>query len=135
MLKNKYLILAVLGIILILAVSGCTSSNNQTSNQGPNSVAIKNFAFDPATLNVQTGTKVTWINQDSNTHRVVSNNGAFESGDLTNGQSYSFTFNQAGNYPYYCSIHPSMKGTIVVTTTAPSNPSTSTPSTRGSSGY
>jgi plastocyanin len=111
------------------------SGNSSSTNLGANAVAIQNFAFNPATLNVQVGTKVTWKNLDSAAHHVVSDTGAFDSGVLNNGQSYSFTFNQAGNYPYHCSIHPSMKGTIVVTTTAPSNPSTSTPSTTGGSGY
>jgi len=77
-------------------------------------VTIQNFAFSPATINVKAGTKVTWTNQDSTTHHVVSDTGAFDSGNLAQGQSYSFTFNKTGSYPYHCSIHPSMTGTIVV---------------------
>jgi plastocyanin len=140
--RDKFLIYSILAIVSVVTVSGCTSNNmsnmsgnSSSTNLGANAVAIQNFAFNPATLNVQVGTKVTWKNLDSTAHHVVSDTGAFDSGVLNNGQSYSFTFNQAGNYPYHCSIHPSMKGTIVVTTTAPSNPSTSTPSTTGGSGY
>jgi len=115
-LDNKYLILAILGIMGIVAVSGCTSSSNSTTNSSvaPNTVAIQNFAFNPATLTVKAGTKVTWTNQDSATHQVVSDTGAFNSGDLSNGQSFSFTFDKAGSYPYHCAVHPSMTGTIVV---------------------
>ncbi len=133
MIKNKrLLILTFLGIVGLVAVSGCTSSNNQTSSSG-NTVTIQNMAFNPATLNVQVGTVVTWLNKDSTTHRVVSDSGAFDSGDLTNGQSYNFTFSQAGSFPYHCPIHPSMKGTIVVSTSAPSTTNTTTTSSSGSS--
>ena len=126
---RKLLILAVLGILGIVAVSGCTSYNNSTTNNssmgnmGNNSstsastsniITIQNFAFSPATTTVKVGTKVTWTNQDSTTHHVVSDTGAFDSGNLNNGQSYSFTFTKAGSYPYHCSIHPSMTGTIIV---------------------
>ena len=115
-LDNKYLILAILGIMGIVAVSGCTNSGSTTNNTtvSSNSVAIQNFAFNPATLTVKAGTKVTWINQDSTTHQVVSDTGVFNSGDLSSGQSFSFTFDKAGNYPYHCAVHPSMAGTIVV---------------------
>ena len=113
---RKYLILAIFSIMGIVAVSGCTSSSNSTTNSSvaPNTVAIQNFAFNPATLTVKAGTKVTWTNQDSATHQVVSDTGAFNSGDLSNGQSFSFTFDKAGSYPYHCAVHPSMTGTIVV---------------------
>lgn len=119
-----YLILFVMAIVGIVGVSGCTSQN-QTSNSsaGANSVAIQNMAFNPTTLTVPVGTTVTWKNLDSTTHHVVSNTGAFDSGDLANGQSYSFTFNQAGTFPYHCSIHPSMTGTIVVTSSGASSTS------------
>lgn len=71
---------------------------------------------------------VTWLNKDSTSHRTVSDSGVFDSGDLTNGQSYNFTFSQAGSFPYHRSIHPSMKGTIVVSTSAPSTTTTTTSS-------
>ena len=101
-----------MGVFLVLgvvAISGCTSQN-----QIANTVTIQNMAFNPSTLNVKVGTTVTWINKDSTTHNVVSDSGLFESGDLTNGMSYNYTFNKAGSYPYHCSIHPSMTGTVVV---------------------
>jgi plastocyanin len=129
LLENKYLILAVMGIISVVAVSGCTSQNTSA-----NTVTIQNTAFNPATLNVQVGTTVTWINKDSVTHRVVSDTGLFSSGDLTTGMSYNYTFNQTGSYPYHCSIHPSMTGTIVVSTNAPATQSNNNPSPNNSAG-
>jgi len=73
-----------------------------------------------------------WINKDSVTHRVVSDSGLFGSGNLINGQSYNYTFNQTGSYPYHCAIHPSMAGTIVVSTTAPTSNSNSNGASGGS---
>lgn len=83
-----------------------------------NTVTIQNNAFNPSSLNVTAGTTVTWINRDNVTQNVVSDSGLFDSGNLTNGMSYNYTFNQTGTYPYHSSISPSMKGTIVVTSNA-----------------
>jgi plastocyanin len=73
-----------------------------------------NFAFSPATLTVKTGTKVTWTNNDSVTHTVTADQGAFDSGDLSPGSSFSFMFTKAGTYKYHCNIHHSMMATIIV---------------------
>jgi plastocyanin len=84
---------------------------------GSNLVTIKNFAFSPAILTIKTGTTVTWTNQDGAPHQVASDPGtpvAFSSDSLANGASFQFTFTQPGTYAYYCTIHPSMKGTIIV---------------------
>ncbi|HLX60317.1 MAG TPA: cupredoxin family copper-binding protein [Planctomycetota bacterium] len=82
-------------------------------------VPIQNFAFtnDPITINV--GDTVTWTNNDSVTHEPVSDTGAFDTGPIAPGQSASFTFTSAGTYSYHCSIHPFMKGTVIVAAPAP----------------
>lgn len=95
---------------------------------------MQNFAFNPSTLTIPVDTTVTWKNLDSTTHHIVSDTGVFESTDLSNGQTFSYSFTQAGNYPYHCSIHPSMTGTIIVTSSQTSsnqaqNPSQSNQST------
>jgi plastocyanin len=77
------------------------------------SVSIKNFAFNPATLTVKTGTTVVWTNDDSAPHQIKSDN--FNSLALSSGQSFSFLFSTVGQYDYSCAIHPSMKGKIIVT--------------------
>ena len=110
-------------IILAGMAGGCTSApspspaNTQTASPGGSAIIIKNFAFDPPALTVKTGTSVTWTNQDPAPHAIVSDTGSpapFSSGSLPAGASYTFTFTQAGTYPYSCSIHPSMKGSITV---------------------
>lgn len=80
-------------------------------------VAIKNFAFGPATLAVKMGTTVTWTNQDADPHTVTSqgSGGPLKSAALTTGQSYSYTFTTPGTYAYLCTIHPFMTAKVTVT--------------------
>lgn len=79
-------------------------------------VSIKNFSFSPATLDIPAGTQVTWTNNDNVAHTVTSDTGSvLSSTTLSAGQSYSFTFPKAGVFSYHCALHPSMKGTVVVT--------------------
>ncbi|MEV5751115.1 cupredoxin family copper-binding protein [Actinoallomurus sp. NPDC052308] len=80
-----------------------------------NSVSIKGFAFAPASVSVKAGTTVTWTNKDEEPHTVVANGGAFHSAALTPGGVFRYRFTKPGSYPYVCSIHPFMRGTVVVT--------------------
>jgi plastocyanin len=75
-------------------------------------ITIQNFAFSPSSLTLNQGDAVRWTNQDSAPHTVTSD--TFQSPNLTTNGSFSFTFKQAGTFSYHCSIHPSMKGTIIV---------------------
>jgi plastocyanin len=77
----------------------------------------QNFAFNPPSMTVKTGTTVTWMNNDGTPHTIVTDNGStasFSSDPLATGAVYTFTFTQPGTYTYHCSIHPSMKGEIIV---------------------
>jgi plastocyanin len=80
----------------------------------PNTVLIKDFAFDPATITVAKGTTVTWMNMDSALHNVVSSGNDFSSETLKNGQSYAHTFNETGTFGYNCGFHKSMTGKVIV---------------------
>jgi plastocyanin len=125
--KSRFMFCLACVVLLILScmAAGCTSSQAPpataaptTSTTGGNTVVIKNFAFDPSSLTVKSGAVVKWTNQDGASHAIVSDTGspvAFSSDSLASGASYSFTFTQPGTYTYHCSIHPSMKGTIIVT--------------------
>jgi len=123
---KKYLtILFLLGVL----VYGCTqqtiiketSAPQQQTTEGSLAdsatvtVEIKDFAFNPATITIKKGTTVTWTNQDSAPHTVTSESGnELDSPTLSKGQSYSHTFNEVGTFSYYCTIHPRMKGNVVV---------------------
>ena len=78
------------------------------SNAGSNS-------FSPNPVEVKVDETVTWINDDSGRHTVTSKDGVFDSGMMGKGQSFSYTFDKAGEYPYFCDPHPNMVGTVVVT--------------------
>ena len=78
-------------------------------------VTIQNFAFNPPTISVKVGTKVTWTNQDSTGHTVTFDTGSDTSDTLANAATYDHTFAAAGSFTYHCKIHPTMKGTVTVT--------------------
>jgi amicyanin len=77
-------------------------------------VKIDNFSFMPQEITVAAGTKVTWVNRDDIPHTVVSTEDKFKSKALDTDDQYSFTFDKAGTYPYFCSIHPKMTGKVIV---------------------
>ena len=76
-------------------------------------VTIDNFTFTPAELKVKVGDTVTWTNHDDIPHTVVSA-GKFRSKALDTDNAFSFTFTTAGDYKYFCSLHPHMTGMIKV---------------------
>jgi plastocyanin len=77
-------------------------------------VTIDNFTFSPADLTIVPGTTVTWVNNDDIPHVVVETNKAFRSKALDTDDKFSFTFNTAGEFSYFCSLHPHMTGKITV---------------------
>lgn len=82
---------------------------------GANQVIIDGFAFAPATLTVPAGTTVTWTNRDEEPHTVAASDGSFRSPGMGTGATYAHTFSATGSFDYVCSIHPMMRGTVVVT--------------------
>jgi plastocyanin len=79
-----------------------------------NSVSIANFAFSPAVITVKVGTAVTWTNMDQDAHTVAMK-GAPVSQALQSADTFARTFDQAGSFSYICSIHPLMRGMVIVT--------------------
>jgi plastocyanin len=75
-------------------------------------VTIQNKQFNPATLTVSAGTRITWVNLDIVEHDVF--NSSIESPTLTRGQAFSYTVTTVGSMPYSCSFHDAMSGTIIV---------------------
>jgi plastocyanin len=80
----------------------------------PAAVQIDNFTFKSPLLTVKPGTTVTWTNGDDIPHTVVAKDGGFKSKVLDTGDRFSFTFAKAGQFGYFCSLHPHMTGTIIV---------------------
>jgi plastocyanin len=81
----------------------------------PDTIVIKNFAFRSASLVVAPGTKISVVNQDRAPHTITVVNKSFDTGTIPGGQRGEFTAsNTPGTYPYVCTIHPSMTGTLIV---------------------
>ena len=84
-------------------------------------VFIRNYAYQPAAIQVVWGTAVAWTNQDSAVHSVVlphiidSETDIRESGPLGQGSTFRYTFLARGTFQYYCTEHPSMVGVVIVT--------------------
>jgi plastocyanin len=109
-------------VVIGVAATGCGGGTSSSTTAGSPSttgasgaqVVMKGFAFSPASITIKAGESVTWTNQDGSTHTVTADNGEFDSGNVAAGATFSFTFAKAGTYPYHCTIHSSMKGTVVV---------------------
>jgi plastocyanin len=111
-------------LIVVFAMSGCSTPktpdqpnpNPSTGNLGIKmDVEISGFAFNPSTVTAPKGATVIWTNKDSAPHTIVSDTGSeISSESLSTGNTYAHTFNTPGTYAYHCSIHPSMKGTVIV---------------------
>jgi plastocyanin len=128
-------VLAV-GVTAVALLGACGGSDSDGSNGEPaatttttaptttrpsaDAVTVKLFQFMPLELTVRAGTKVTWTNQDQILHTATAGaapgtaDGKFDGPMDGAGQSFSFTFDQPGTYPYFCTRHNSMTGRIVV---------------------
>jgi 3',5'-cyclic-AMP phosphodiesterase len=95
--------------------TGRQQSGRRRPALAPNQIGIDNFAFVPATLTVKAGSKVTWINRDDVPHVVVNVEQKFRASPvLDTDQEYGVRLAAPGTYKYFCSLHPTMTGTIVV---------------------
>jgi plastocyanin len=99
------------GLLIILAIYGSIANDKAATNE----VVIDRFSFRPDKLTVPVGTTVTWINRDDVPHAVVSKDKkTIVSAAMDTDGKFSYTFIVAGTNDYYCSVHPFMKGRIIV---------------------
>lgn len=110
-------------LALTLVLPGCSkdSSNpysstptGSSSTPPPNTVWMQGMSFAPVTITVTAGTTITWINKDSYPHTSTSNTGVWNTGSIAGGGSATTTFNTVGTFPYHCSFHAGMNGTVIV---------------------
>lgn len=139
--KPKALLAAAL-LALSLALAACGDSDDDTSGsatttettteegaaaeEGSSSpapsgeaasaekVKIVEFTYQPDPVVVGTGGKVVWQNEDAAPHTATADDGSFDTGTIEQGKIGSETFKEAGTYPYFCEIHPDMRGTVEV---------------------
>jgi len=117
----------VIVVLLVVAVgyflfnsNNLNSQNENPTNETPsassqNTVEIKDFKFVSNKITIKQGETITWINKDSMVHTVTSDSGSeLDSLSLSQGQTYSYTFNSVGTFDYHCTFHSSMKAKIIV---------------------
>jgi plastocyanin len=103
--------------VLFAALASIPCLAQDASNAGTGQVATVSMdhnAFIPSEITVVPGTTVTWVNTEAMPHTVVDVNKGFRSKTLVKDAKFSFTFTTAGDYSYLCSIHPNMKGKVIV---------------------
>jgi len=114
---------SVFAICLLALSAACSDSpSTPTPTPGPGTnvsivtgaSGLTTTAYSPNPITVAVGGTVTWLNNDSVTHTSTANGGAWNSGNMAPGASYSTTFPSAGTFQYHCTIHPGMVGTITV---------------------
>jgi plastocyanin len=102
----RRVILLVVGSLALMLAGPASSANP--------AVKIKRTGFVPATVTINQNDSVTWTNTDTINHQVVANGGSFASPILAPGKAYTRTFRNGGRFGYHDSLHPSLKGTVVV---------------------
>jgi plastocyanin len=106
-----------MGMEMLLDVSpnAPLAAKPATGKEQQAAVSIEAFAFAPASVEVATGHEVVWKNHDPADHTVTGEDGAFDSGTMRRGGTFTTSFDSPGEYRYICALHPGMKGTVVVT--------------------
>lgn len=110
--------LAVVGLLAAVLAAGLVAC----AAPKPNLVTIHDLQFDPGSMTAAKGTTVTWINNDEAAHTITTDDfgtkgaplGQFSSDPLNPGDSFTHTFDTTGEFKYHCTIHPYIKGTIIV---------------------
>jgi plastocyanin len=119
-------------MVILLSLSSCSPNPKTTTmqpmvmkqakeqlptSQQPADVTVKirNFKFEPANLAIAVGKTVQFINVDEEPHTATATDGTFNSKALDTNETWNYTATKPGTYPYICSVHPFMKGTLTVT--------------------
>lgn len=119
--RRRFALLALMlsALFLLVLAASCSSDKgnpygggNDNGSPGPSEVWMQGSAFTPNNRTVSAGTTVTWTNKDGVAHTVTGT--GWGSGNLGQNGTFAHTFDTAGSFPYHCTIHPSMTGTITV---------------------
>ena len=111
--QSKLLIPFIL--LFTIFIAACSQQAQQTQEKSfGDSVQIDNFEFSPSILYASKGATITWTNNEGVSHQILFKNIDIEGEVLQKGDTFSFKFDNQGEYNYICKIHPSMNGKIIV---------------------
>jgi plastocyanin len=116
-------------MLAVAAVASGALVITTAASAADHAVTVQNFAYNPASITVNVGDSVTWTNQDKAPHTVTADDGSFDQPLAANGGTATITFNTVGTFPYTCTIHPNMHGTVIVAAAA--NSPTASPAIGG----
>ena len=133
--RRKLTTLLFLGSALMGACAGNADTSKESGSSGDNAteIAVVSIAYHPASLEIDAGTTIAWINEDEGVRHTATSglpgdngvpgvsegeppkpDGVFD-GDLPDASSeFTFTFDEPGTYAYFCRVHPSMTGEVIV---------------------
>jgi plastocyanin len=109
----KYALFLAAALAFNFAALGLSRGDDATPAPTP-VVTIDNYAYSPDQLTVSAGQSVRFVNHDDAAHTITDKGGAFDSGSINKDKTWTYKFDKAGTYSYYCAIHPSMRATITV---------------------
>ena len=115
--RLSYLVaLSFLALLVVVPLAGAQQQDMMGQSTTPKmwKVSIEDFYFEPADAAIQPGDTIMWVNEGNTPHTVTSDDGQFDSEALNPGESFMFTFPEAGTFSYHCEIHPSMTGSVTV---------------------
>lgn len=107
----------MVALLTVVGCAGSTAAPQSADVQAGGSdatVEMVDVAFEPDTVTVAVGRSVTWVNQDSVSHNAVADDGSWKTEIFAEGGSVTLTFDTPGTYSYVCTLHPNMKGTVIV---------------------
>ena len=104
----------IAGLLVAAICDSRTKAAPSAADTAQYTIAIKDFQFTPRDLKIPVGTRVTWVNQDEEPHKVAEVNSAFTSQPLDTDGKFTYEFDKPGTFEYFCTLHPRMTGKIVV---------------------
>ncbi|HVM07476.1 MAG TPA: cupredoxin family copper-binding protein [Acidimicrobiales bacterium] len=125
--STRRLAAAAIALLALVAAPACSgggdddaqgTASGETSSSGTSAtgdaVDIEDFQYEPSPAKVKAGTTVTFTNKDGFAHTVTADDKSFDSGNLDEGDAFEHTFDEPGTYEYFCAVHNSMTGSVVV---------------------
>ena len=112
--RSRRLATLAAALLLVIAPACGGDDDEPQAAAGGDTVSIEDFVYKPAELTVKSGTTVTFTNKDGFAHTVTAKDKSYDSENLDEGQSFEHTYDEPGTYEYFCAIHNSMTGSVVV---------------------